>query len=169
MKRRVFLAALPSVLVAGCGFKLRRIDALPFASVYVDAPPGSAVAQRIRDALADTKNVGVATFAAEAEAVLKLEQELRTKAILSLSGAGRVTEYRLGLQLSYSVSGRDGRNWAVPETIELVRDMTYDDAQVLAKGEEEQLLYRDMEETAALRILRRLQDIPPGGIKADAP
>ena len=169
MRRRAFLALLPAATLAGCGFKLRRIDALPFASVYVDAPPDSAVAQRIRDALADTKSVGVAGAAPDAEAVLKLEHEVRTKAILSLSGAGRVTEYRLGLQLSYSVSGPDGRQWAVPETIELVRDMTYDDAQVLAKGAEEQLLYRDMEETAALRILRRLQDIPPGGVAADAP
>jgi LPS-assembly lipoprotein len=40
--------------------------------------------------------------------------------------------------------------------------MTYDDAQVLAKAAEEQLLYRDMEENAAQRILRRLQAIKPG-------
>jgi LPS-assembly lipoprotein len=163
MKRRLFLVAMPALLAAGCGFKLRRLDSLPFASVYIDAPPGSAVAQRIRDALVGDGNAQVAASAGEAEAVLKLGQELRSKSILSLSGAGRVTEYRLGLQVGYSISGKDGRSWAVPETIELVRDMTYDDAQVLAKGAEEQLLYRDMEETAALRILRRLQDIPPGG------
>ena len=88
-------------------------------------------------------------------------QETRSKVILSLSGAGRVTEYRLGLQLTYSVSGGVGRLLADAETIELQRDMTYDDAQVLAKGAEEQLLYRDMEESAALRILRRLQRIAP--------
>lgn len=162
MKRRLFLAAIPAALAAGCGFKLRRAEGIPFASLYIDAPAGSAVAQRVRSALTRDEHTRLAATAGEAEAVLKLDQEARSKTILSLSGAGRVTEYRLGLKLSYSVSGKEGRVWAAPETIELNRDMTYDDRQLLAKGAEEQLLYRDMEDNAALRILRRLQSISPG-------
>jgi LPS-assembly lipoprotein len=161
MKRRRFLAIIPAALAAGCGFQLRRLDGMPFASLYVDAPPGSGVAQRIRTALISGGHTRLAVSATEAEAVLQLGQEDRSKTILSLSGAGRVTEYRLGLRLTYSVSGREGRSLAAPETIELVRDMTYDDAQLLAKGAEEQLLYRDMEDSAAQRIVRRLQSIGP--------
>ncbi len=162
MKRRFFLAALPAALAAGCGFQLRRVDGMPFASLYVDAPPDSVVAQRLRTLLATDRRTRLAASAAEAEAVLKLTREERTRTILSLSGAGRVTEYRLGLRLRYSVSGRDERVLAAPETIELNRDMTYDDSQLLAKGAEEQLLIRDMDDTAALRILRRLQSIDSG-------
>jgi len=162
MKRRLFLAALPAALIAGCGFQLRRLEGIPFASLYVDAPSDSGVVQRIRNALQSNKNTRLTATAGEAEAVLQVGQEERTKIILSLSGAGRVTEYRLGLKLTYSVKGKDGRSLASAETIELVRDMTYDDAQVLAKSYEEQLLYRDMEDTAAQRILRRMQAIPPG-------
>jgi LPS-assembly lipoprotein len=162
MNRRLFLAAFPAALVAGCGFQLRRLDGIPFASLYVDAPSGSGVAQRIRKALQSNKNTRLAATAGEAEAVLQVGQEERTKIILSLSGAGRVTEYRLGLKLTYSLRGQDGRSLAAAETIELARDMTYDDAQVLAKSYEEQLLYSDMEDNAALRILRRMQAIPPG-------
>lgn len=135
---------------------------MPFASLYVDAPHGGAVAQRIRSALISNRHTRLAASAAEAEAVLVLGQEARSKTILSLSGAGRVTEYRLGLRLTYSVSDKDGRTLAVAETIELNRDITYDDAQVLAKGAEEQRLYRDMEDNAARRIMRRLQSIGPG-------
>ena len=162
MNRRLFLAALPAALATGCGFQLRRLDGMPFASLYIDAAPGSVVAQRIRSALVSNKNTRLVENAGDAEAVLKLGPEDRSKSILSLSGAGPVTEYRLALRLTYSVSGREGRNWAAAETIELNRDMTYDDSQLLAKGAEEQLLYRDMEENAALRILRRLQGINPG-------
>jgi len=165
MKRRLFLAAIPAALAAGCGFQLRRLEGIPFASLYVDAPPGSAVAQRIRNLLVSNKNTRLAASAGEAEAVLKLAPEGRSKAILSLSGAGRVTEYRLGLHLSYSVSGRDGRVLAEAETIELSRDMTYDDTLLLAKGAEEQLLYRDMEDSAARRIMRRLQSVGPGSAR----
>jgi LPS-assembly lipoprotein len=153
---------LPAALIAGCGFQLRRLDGIPFASLYVDAPPDSEVAQRIRNALTSNKNTRLTATAGEAEAVLQVGQEDRSKIILSLSGAGRVTEYRLGLKLTYSVKGKDGRSLAAAETIELVRDMTYDDSQLLAKSYEERLLYRDMEDTAAQRILRRMQAIPPG-------
>jgi len=162
MNRRLFLAAFPAALAMGCGFQLRRLEGVPFASLYIDAPPGSAVAQRIRNTLIADKDTRLAATAGEAEAVLQLGPEERTKVILSLSGAGRVTEYRLGLRLTYSISGKDARTLATAEVIELNRDMTYDDSQLLAKGAEEQLLYRDMEENAALRIMRRLQSLHPG-------
>lgn len=162
MKRRLFLALIPAALAAGCGFQLRRLGGMPFASLFVDAPPDSAVAKRIRTALAADKKTRITATAGEADAVLKLSQEERTKTILSLSGAGRVTEYRLGLQFKYSVVARDESLLAAPESIELNRDLTYDDTQLLAKGAEEQLLYRDMEDNAALRIVRRLQALKPG-------
>lgn len=162
MNRRLFLVVVPALLAAGCGFQLRRLDEVPFASLHVDAPHDGAVAQRIRRALAASKQTRLAASAAEAEAVLVLGQETRSKTILSLSGAGRVTEYRLGLQLTYGIRDKDGRTLAAAETIELTRDITYDDAQVLAKSAEEQLLYRDMDDNAARRIMRRLQSIGPG-------
>ena len=162
MNRRLFLAALPAVLAAGCGFQLRRLDGMPFASLYIDAPGGSAVAQQIRSMLNADKKTRLVERADEADAVLKLTVEKRTKTILSLSGGGQVTEYQLALHLSYSVSSKDGRILASTENIELNRSLTYDASKVLAKGAEEQLLYRDMEDNAALRIMRRLQALKPG-------
>lgn len=156
MNRRLFLALSPALFAAGCGFQLRRHDGVPFDSLYVDASGGNRVAQRLRALLAAGRTQMAATADA-AEAVLRLSEDRRSKTILSLSGGGRVTEYRLGLQLSYSVVGRDGQPLAESESIELVRDLTYDDRQLLAKGAEEELLYRDMDENAAMRILRRLQ------------
>ena len=163
MNRRLFLALVPAALAAGCGFQLRRYDGLPFASLYIDAP-GSAVAQRVRALLAADKKLRLVETLGEAEAVLKIAEETRTKTILSLSGAGRVTEYRLSLHLVYAISSKDESELAVPEKIELNSDMTYDDSLLLAKGAEEQLLYRDMDSTAALRIVRRLQALQPVGI-----
>lgn len=162
MKRRSFLVLLPAALVAGCGFKLRRVEGMPFASLYLDAAQGGAVAQRVQAALRGSDAVRLTQSASEAEVVLKIVGEDRSKTILSLSGAGRVTEYRLGLRLIYSIEGRDGRVLAAPETIELLRDLTYDDQLLLAKGAEEQLLYRDMDEVAARRILRRLNRLDHG-------
>jgi LPS-assembly lipoprotein len=162
MNRRLFLALLPAVLATGCGFELRRVEGIPFASLYVDAPAGSVVAQQIIAAVKASHSTQVVASAAEADVVLKLGNEQQTKTILSLSGAGLVTEYRLGLKMSYTVSGKNQRALAVPEVIELTRDMTYNSSIVLAKSAEESLLYRDMQESAAKRILRRLQSLKPG-------
>lgn len=162
MNRRLFLALLPAALATGCGFQLRRLEGIPFASLYIDAPPGSVVAQRMMASLKRNKTTRLTASAAEAEAVLKIHSEARSKVILSLSGAGRVTEYRLALNMSYTVSGKNDRTLAAPETIELSRDLTYDDSQLLAKSAEEDLLYRYMEDDATRRILRRLQAIKPG-------
>jgi LPS-assembly lipoprotein len=162
MNRRACLFALPALLTAGCGFQLRRAGGVPFASLYVEAPPGSAVAQRLVAALRSGGSPRMAASAAEGEVVVVLSPEERSKTILALSGAGRVTEYRLGLRLTYTIRARDARVLAAPDLIELSRDMTYDDSQLLAKYAEEQLLYRDMDDNAALRILRRLQSVNPG-------
>lgn len=161
MNRRLFLALVPAALAAGCGFQLRRYDGLPFSSLYIDAPSGSTVTQRLRSMLATDKTTKLTATVAEAEAVLKITQEERIKSILSLTGGGRVSEYKLSLKLSYVVTAKDGRELAAPETFELVRSMTYDDSLLLAKGAEEQLLYRDMDDNAALRIVRRMQALKP--------
>lgn len=156
--RRSFLMLLPVVL-AGCGFQLRRLDGVPFASMHLDAPADSAVSLRIRKALEYSGHVRLVSLADQAEAVLKLGQENRSKTILSLSGAGRVTEYRLGYRLSYSVAGKDGRVWIDQDKIDLTRDFTYSDSALFAKAAEEQLLYRNMEDDAAQQILRRLRSL----------
>ena len=160
MKRRLFLALVPAALAAGCGFQLRRYDGIPFGSLFIDAP-GSAVAQRLRTMLATDKTTRLTEGVTEAEAVLKITQEERVKSILTLTGAGRVSEYRLSLKLAYVILAPGGRELAAPESLELQRIMTYNDELVLAKGAEEQLLYRDMDDDAALRIVRRMQTLKP--------
>jgi LPS-assembly lipoprotein len=161
MNRRLFLAGLPVVLAAGCGFQLRRLEGMPFSTLYLDVPKGSPVAQRILAALKASRSTRLVASASEAEAVLKIEKEDRTKAILSLSGAGRVIEYRVSLNLVYSISDKNKRVLAEPETIDLSRDMTYSDTDLLAKNAEEKLLYSDMDDNAALRIIRRMQALSP--------
>mgnify|MGYP001765000353 CR=1 FL=1 len=163
MKRRLFLTLIPAALATGCGFQLRRHDGLPFASLYIDAPAGSPVAQRLRGMLASDANTRLTETAGEAEAVLRITGETRNRSILTLTGGGRVSEYLLSLKVSYVVNAQDGRVLVAPEHFELNRSMTFDDSLLLAKGAEEQLIFRDMDSNAALRIVRRMQTPQPGG------
>ena len=161
MKRRNFLLLAPAALLAGCGFKLRRLEGIPFARLRLDAPAGSAVAEVIRKSLVSGGFARLVETADQAEAVLNIGPEVSTRTILSLSGAGRVTEYRLLYRVNYSVFTPDGRPWVESEMIELTRDYTYSDAAYLAKTAEESLLYRDMQYQAAQQILRRLRSLKP--------
>ena len=159
MKRRVFLIAAPALLLAGCGFELRRFDGVPFSSIYIDAVAGSGMAAKLRNALAAGGKTRVVDDPAQAEVTLKIGKETRKRNILALSGAGQVTEYRLTFQMDYSVTGKAGQTLVEPSTIELFRDFSYDVSALLAKGAEENMLNLDMEDDAVQQIVRRLRSL----------
>jgi LPS-assembly lipoprotein len=60
--------------------------------------------------------------------------------------------YRVGFRLL----DKGGRDLMAAQPIELRRAMLYDDAQVLAKEQEEVLLYRDMQNDVLGQLMRRL-------------
>lgn len=155
MKRRDFLAMLSALLLAGCGFQLRGARAIPYKSIYVDAPRDSAAGKQLANSLR-SQGIDVTDIAKDADAVLKLSQEKLDRTILSLSGGGRVREYRLNYSLNYSLSAKDENEIFSDSSIQLTRDFTYDDNQFLAKTAEENFLYRDLRDDAIQQILRRL-------------
>lgn len=158
MKRRAFLAliiTLPTAPLTGCGFQLRGKDAIPFRSLYIDAPEASQAARQLTDVLR-SRGITVAETVNAAEATLKLTQEQESRTVLALSGGGRVREYRLNYTLGYRLIGKDGQDIFALSEIQQSRDFTYDDNQYLAKTAEESFLYRDLRDDAVQQIVRRL-------------
>jgi len=154
---RAILVFVLAAFLAGCGFQLRGQAALPFASAYVEAGD-SALAQRLRRHLEDKKKL--APTRADAEIIVLLSQERRDKTILSLSGAGKVREYRLSHVVEMAVTRPDADPDAAPLLAPAIlrssRDFAYSDTQILAKEAEEAQLNRDMENELLSQILRRL-------------
>jgi LPS-assembly lipoprotein len=151
--RKLLLVAL--IALAGCGFRLRGTADVPFETVYIpNAQTGIALdLKRHIQAATDAK---VVDEAKKAQAVLQFTQERREREILSLTGAGRVREYRLRYRVGFRVHDGKGGEFVPQSNLELTRDVTYDDSQVLAKEAEEQLLFRDMQADMVQQILRRL-------------
>ncbi|MBI4742843.1 MAG: hypothetical protein HY777_15135, partial [Betaproteobacteria bacterium] len=54
-----------------------------------------------------------------------------------------------------------GRDLVPPGEIELSRDLSYDDSNVLAKEQEEVLLWRDMQNDMVQQLMRRLVAVKP--------
>jgi LPS-assembly lipoprotein len=94
--------------------------------------------------------------------VLGFTGEAREKVILSFTSAGKVNEYRLRYRVGFRVTDPKGALVFLPTSeILLTRDMTYNDAQVIAKENEEAMLYRDMQTDMVQQILRRLAAARP--------
>lgn len=158
---RTYCALLALVIAGGlaaCGFHLRGEYNVPFASVYLSSTGSSQVADKLRRELANSPAKLMAS-ARDAEAQLNISDEKRERLILSLSGAGRVREYQLKLRVRYQLVDSKGAVAIPTSEIQLQRIMTYDDSQVIAKQQEEAMLYKDMEQDAASQILRRMSAI----------
>jgi LPS-assembly lipoprotein len=156
--------ALLCVLMAGCGFQLRGTADVPFESLYVPQSAGGIGLELKRSIQAGTR-AKVVDDPRQAAAILEFTEETRLKEILSLTGQGRVREYLLRYRVGFRVHDGKGRDFIPPDTVMLLRDISFNDADVLAKESEEQLLYRDMQTDMVQQILRRLAAAKPAAGK----
>ena len=152
---RNLLVLLVTLAAAACGFHLRGTADLPFSSVYVPGANAGIALDLARNLRAGT-NVKLVDNAKQAEAILELTGETRAKEILSLTGAGRVREFRLRYRVGFRVHDGKGNDYVPQSVLELTRDVTYSDADILAKESEEALLYRNMQGDMVQQIMRRM-------------
>lgn len=160
---RVFIL-LMSLLLTACGFHLRGHAGMPFSTLYLDATaPNTPFIRELRHSLA-ASDVKLATSAEQADVILKIESEALDKEILSLSGSGRVNEFQLYFRVSLRAYDNKEQDWIPAEKMEIRRDYSYDDTQILAKEQEETMLVNSMRTDMVQQIIRRLsrsKALPP--------
>lgn len=149
--------AIMALLLASCGFQLRGQAALPFESIYVQTDGPSSFASQLARAVRAGSQTRVTDNPQDAQVTLQIIAEGRERAILSLSGSGRVREITLRYRVSYRLYDRKNKEHIPPSEILLRRDLSYSDTDVIAKEQEEALLYRDMQSDAVQQLVRRLQ------------
>ena len=162
--RRVFAASVPAVAVlvlAACGFQLRGAYHLPYESLYLAVSESSVIGAGLKRNIRASASTRLTDNSKDAQASFVPSGELREAVILSLSSAGRVREKRLRYHYGYRILDNQGRDLVLPGAVELFRDITYADSDVLAKTQEEDLLWRDMESDLVQQLLRRLSTAKP--------
>lgn len=150
-----------TLLLAACGFQLRGAYALPYESLHIGLPDTSVIGAGLKRQILAGGGTRLAETPAAAQGTLVQSAEVRERQILSLSTAGRVREVRLHYRFAYRVVDAKGRDLVPITGIELTRDLTYDDSAVLAKEQEEVILWRDMESDLVQQLLRRLATVKP--------
>jgi LPS-assembly lipoprotein len=159
LSSRALILAL-AFAVASCGFRLRGAAELPFQTLYLPGANAGIGLDLKRNIQAGT-GTKVVDNPAAAEAVLVFTQEARDKEILSLTSTGRVREFQLRYRVGFRVHDGKGADYVPASVIQLTRDVTYSDAEILAKEQEEQLLFRDMQSDMVQQIMRRLAAAKP--------
>ncbi|WP_026224981.1 LPS-assembly lipoprotein LptE [Methyloversatilis thermotolerans] len=158
-RRSLLLATLATLPLAACGFQLRGVRDLPFATLYINSDRYSELTAQLRRAIEAQSRTKVTDEVTAAEAVLDITGNVFEKIILSLNSAGRVREYQLKQRFTFKVRTPTNVDIAPPSTIEVRRDLTYSDVDILAKQQEEQLLIAEMQSDVIQQLLRRLQAI----------
>ena len=151
---------LLALLLSACGFQLRGSAALPFDTLYMPNTTGGIALDLKRNIQSGTRTT-VVDDPKTAEAVLDFTQEIREKIILSLAATGRVREYQLRYRVAFRVHDGKGGEFLPVSTVQLTRDVSFNDSEVLAKETEEQLLYRDMQFDMVQLVMRRLAAAQP--------
>lgn len=169
--RRAMLAAAAlgvAAVASGCGFHLRGVGGnytLPFNAIYVGLPESSPLAIDLKRNIRANGHTAVAASAKDADGIIEVlsnPEKTRTKSILSLNSNGRVREYLLSYAILFRVTDHDGKELLAPTQITLGRPITFSETQLLAKEQEEVLLYKDMQTDLVQQMMRRMAAIKPG-------
>lgn len=112
---------------------------------------------QIRLAVVTQSSTQIADQPSAADAILDIIENRFEKVILSLNSAGRVREYQLRQKVSFRVRTQDHTELMPHTTIEIRRDLTYSDSEMLAKQQEELTLQNEMRSDLVQQLLRRLQ------------
>ena len=139
---------------------MRGQASLPFETLYIAVPEISQLGTELKRNIIAGTRTKLVSDPSQAKAILSVSAEDRSKTILSFDTSGRVREFQLRYRLSFRVSDPQGRDYLPQSEIRLTRDISFNDAQVLAKETEELLLYRDMQSDMVQQILRRLSSAP---------
>ena len=159
VRRRLLATALLSGALAGCGFRLRGTQQLPFETVFIAAPDYSALGIELARNIRSGTSTRLSTDRAAAQAVIEIVSESRSREVLSVNAQGRAREYQLRLRATFRVNDGKGREFIAPTTLSTSRDLAVSEAQILARESEEAQLYVDMQIDLVQQMLRRLSSL----------
>lgn len=145
------------LVLTGCGFHLQGRQPLPqeFAYTYIDTRDEQTdFVQDLRKALIASGSKVIRTRGSSGATISVHEDEL-TEKILSVSARNIPTEYELTYKVEFSVNS-GGKALIDREEITVTRDISFDEAQLLAKEREQEILREALARDLVAQVMRRL-------------
>ena len=151
---------LLALLSAGCGFHLQGRQPLPaaFSNTYIDTEDEQTdFVQDLRKALL-ASGVKVIPTHGSAGATIKVHEDELTEKILSVSARNIPAEYELTYRVKFSVTS-DGKALIEDEEVSATRDFSFNEAQLLAKEREQEILREALARDLVALVMRRLASL----------
>lgn len=150
------------LLLGSCGFQLRGSADLPdaMARTYLDMPDRYGEFGRALQRTLTGNGIEVVSTPGTASAVLKITTLRFKRSAVSFAGTARIREYRLSFIVDFQVLDSAGKALSTNRHVELFRDYSFDEQEILAATREEEFLRSDMESSMVNELLRRLEQLP---------
>jgi LPS-assembly lipoprotein len=146
-----------ALILSACGFHLQGRQPLPaqFSHTFVETKDEQTdFVQDLRKALIASK-VNVLPTKGSSTAIVQVHEDELTERILSVSAQNIPTEYELTYEVTFSVVA-DGKTLIDKEEISATRDISFDEAQLLAKEREQEILRAALARDLVALVMRRL-------------
>ena len=151
------IAAL-TLLVSGCGFALRGQSlGLPFKSILVEGSQGTA--SEVLQILRNKPGLTISSKRLEAQVVLTVISQQVDRTVVAFSAAGRPREIQLRMRVAYRINDGFGVELSGAQEIAQLRELSINEAELLAIGGAENLMIEDMQRDIAQQLVRRLRAV----------
>jgi LPS-assembly lipoprotein len=163
MNRRftVTLALSAALLLAGCGFRLQGASELPEGLDRVHVATRDELSAFSVELFRGLERAGAQRAASpgEADAVVRISADKTGRRVLSVSARNTPQEFEIYYVVEYSIDA-GGQQVVPPQRLELTRNISFDESQLLAKDREQEILRDAMARDLAGLVLRRLESLP---------
>jgi LPS-assembly lipoprotein len=164
-----WVAAAFALALGGCGFRLQGAGTLPEDGrrVYVATSDElTSFAVELRRAI-ERSGGEIVRSSNAAQTVVRIRRDQSGRRVLSVSARNTPQEYEVFYNVEYTVD-RDGREIAELQPLELIRNLSFEESQLLAKDREEAILRDAMARDLALLVVRRLESLPAASAAGSA-
>lgn len=158
------LATALTLPLAGCGFALRGStpdSQLAFDSVYLDVPTGTPLERDLRTSIRSQRTAKLVEDPKVAAVALRVLDDKQERKVLTLNSQGQVREFSLTYRIRYELTDKNNKKLLPPSEIALQTILSYSESQVLAKEQEEKLIFDDMRRDAVSQVMRQLAQVRP--------
>jgi LPS-assembly lipoprotein len=154
--KKIGLALGMMTALTGCGFRLRGAYEFPFQSLWFAPGLPHLLVNHAREHLHALQTLRVLDDPKKAEVHLHTLQYQREKEVLTLTGSGKVREFRLQTRLVVRVLNADQTERFPAFELRQQRTLSWEDREWLGRENEEEWLFERMDEALAEALIRYL-------------
>jgi LPS-assembly lipoprotein len=153
--QKKLIAILLLLVIASCGFHMRGMTEISFKAISLEGKELS-FSKNLKKML-NTNKVAIVSPTENPELRVELLSEESEKRILSLSGQGLVREFEIFYRVRYRIKTTDSEIWSQENVVEIRKDFTYSDSNLIGKEEEERQLSEAMRNEAITNLFNQIQ------------